>query len=170
MIHEILPLIAAELSDFLDSRFDTSEDPVTLSNLVNQDGTVAVKGENKIVVSVVNIERDGSNLMAGGGFTRGDMPVHVNLYVMFSAYFNDYFEALKFISGVIGFFQGSPSFTYLGTTVKAELHNIDFRELGNLWTALGAKSLPFVIYKIRTLDMDEDNIRDVIPPVSGVSF
>ena len=170
MIHEILPMIAAELSEFLDSRFDTSEDPVTLSNLVNQDGTVAVKGENKIVVSLVNIERDGSNQLAGGGFTRGDMPVHVNLYVMFSAYFNDYFEALKFISGVIGFFQGSPTFTYFDTTVKVELHNIDFRELGNLWTALGSKSLPFVIYKVRTLNMDEDNIRDVIPPVSGVSF
>ncbi len=170
MIHEFIPIIAGELSDFLDSRFDTSEEPVTLSGIVNQDGTVAINGENKIVCTLVNIERDGSNQMAGGGFSRGDLPVHINLYVLFSAFFTDYAEGLKFISGVIGFFQANPTFTYDGNTVKVELHNIDFRELGNLWTAVGAKVLPSVLYKIRTLNMDEDNIRDEIPAISGITI
>jgi len=170
MIHEFVPLIASELSDFLDGRFDTSEDPVILSNIVQQDGSVAIKGENKVIVTLVNIERDGTNQGHGGGFSRGDLPVHINLYVLFSAYFNDYIEALKFTSGVIGFFQANPTFTYMGNTVKVELHNVDFRELGNLWTAVGAKCLPSALYKIRTLNMDEDNIRDTIPPVSGISM
>lgn len=170
MIHEFVPIIASELSDFLDSRFDTSEDPVALSNIVDQDGSVAIKGENKVIVTLVNIERDGSNQMQGGGYHRGDLPVHVNLYVLFSAYFNDYIESLKFISGVIGFFQANPTFTYMGNTVKVEMHNIDFRELGNLWTAVGAKCLPSVLYRIRTLNMDEDNIRDQIPPVAGITM
>ena len=38
MIHEVIPIIADELNDYLDSKFDTSEDPVILSNILNQDG------------------------------------------------------------------------------------------------------------------------------------
>ncbi len=167
MIHELIPMVAAELNDYLDSKFDTSEDPVLMSNLVNQDGTLAINEENKIVVSLVNVERDGSNQMAGGGFARGDMPIHINLYVMFSAYFTNYAESLKFLSGVIGFFQSNPNFIVDGNTVKAELYNPDFKEISNLWTAIGAKYLPACIFKFRTLNMDDDQINDEIPPIGG---
>jgi len=169
MIHEFIPIIASELRDFLDSRFDAPDDVVKLSNIVNQDGSLAIMEENKVIVSLINIERDGTNQMGGGGMFRGELPVHINLYVLFSAYFTDYAESLKFISGVVGFFQGTPTFTHGGNTVKIELHNIDFRELSNLWAALGAKYIPSVVYKIRTLNMDEDHISDEIPPIAGLT-
>jgi hypothetical protein len=167
MIHEVIPIIADELNDYLDSKFDTSEDPVILSNILNQDGTIAVREENKIIVSLVNIERDGSNLMGSGGLAAGDLPIHVNLYVMFSAYFTNYFESLKFLSGVIGFFQANPSFIIDGSNILAEFHNVDFREMSNIWAGMGAKYLPCVLFRFRTLNMDDDRINDEIPPVSG---
>ena len=170
MIHEFVPLIAADLRDFLDSRFDTVDDVVKLSNIVNQDGNLAIKEENKVIITLVNIERDGSHQWQGGGSVRGEMPVHINLYILFSAYFADYAEALKHISGVIGFFQANPNYTHESNTVKIELHNIDFRELGNMWSGIGAKYIPSVLYKIRTLNMDEDRIRDEIPPITGITY
>ncbi|MGK0363300.1 MAG: hypothetical protein ACI85O_000345 [Saprospiraceae bacterium] len=167
MIHDIIPLIAADLNDFLESRFDTDEDPVIMSNLVNQDGTLSIMEENKVIITLVNVERDGTNQAFGGGFARGDMPVHINLYVLFSAYFSNYAESLKFLSGVIAYFQANPNYMLDGNTIKIELYNPDFREISNLWTAIGAKYLPSAIYKIRTLNMDEDNINDEIPPIGG---
>ena len=167
MIHDIIPLIAADLNDFLESRFDTDDDPVIMSNLVNQDGTLSIMEENKVIITLVNIERDGTNQAFGGGLSRGDMPVHINLYVLFSAYFTNYAESLKFLSGVIAFFQSNPNYMLDGNIVKIELYNPDIKEISTLWTALGAKYLPSVIYKFRTLNMDEDNINDEVPAIGG---
>ncbi|MEL7117996.1 MAG: DUF4255 domain-containing protein [Bacteroidota bacterium] len=169
MIHEFIPLIALELREYLDMKFDAPDEVVILSNLVEQDGSIAIREENKVVVSLINVERDGTNQMAGGGLSRGDIPVHVNVYVLFSAYFTNYAEALKFLSGVIGFFQANPTFTIFGDTVRVEMFNLDFKEISNLWAALGAKYIPSVIYRLRTLNMDEGKIRDVLPPISGLT-
>lgn len=169
MIHEVVPLIASELRDYLVSKFDASGDVVKMSTLANQDGSTALKEENVVVVTLVNVERDGSNMLAGGS-GKGNMPVYVNLYVMFSTYFTDYVESLKFLSGVIGYFQANPNYLHMGNSLKIELFNIDFRELSNLWMAVGGKYLPSVVYRIRTLDMDEDLISDEIPPVAGMTF
>lgn len=167
MIHEVLPIIADELNDYLEAKFDTSEDPVILSNLLAQDGSIAIREENKIAVSLINVERDGSNPYGSGGPGIGDMPIHVNLYVLFSAYFTNYFESIKFLSGVIGFFQANPSFVIDSDTILAELHNVDFREMSNIWAGLGAKYMPSVLFRFRTISMSDDRINDEVPPVSG---
>lgn len=169
MIHDVIPIIAGELKDYLETKFATYDDVVTISNLVNQDGTIAIREDNKVVVTLVSLERDGSNLNFGGGSIRTDMPLHVNLYLLFSSYFIDYAESLKFLSGVIGFFQGNPQFVIDGNTIKAELFHIDFRELSNLWTCLGAKIMPHVLFKFRTLDMDEGRIREEVPAITGIT-
>ena len=58
---------------------------------------------------MINIERDGSRQMYHPG---KNPPVAINLYVIFYTYFapNNYLEGLKFISGVISFFQSRSSF------------------------------------------------------------
>jgi hypothetical protein len=54
-----------------------------------------------------------------------------------------------------------------GNNVLAEMHNIDFRDMSNIWTGFGAKYLPCVLFRFRTLNMDDDRINDEVPPVSG---
>ncbi|MGB1216690.1 MAG: DUF4255 domain-containing protein [Saprospiraceae bacterium] len=164
MIHEVIPIIADELNDFLNSRFGTAEEPVIISSILNQDGSMAILDDNKVIVSLINIERDGTNQLARSG---GDLPVNINLYVLFASYFNNYGEALKFLSGVIGFFQANPNFMIEGNMIRVELYNPDFKEIGNLWSAIGAKYLPSVVYKFRTISIDEGNISDDIPAVAS---
>jgi hypothetical protein len=113
MIHNLLPTVAAELNDYFKSKYDLDEDRVVISNLMNQDGSVAVEGANKVVCYLANIEEEttlkatkGTAVFSGGfGSSGGD--IHVNLTVMFSSFFTgkNYVEALKFLSGVIYFFQ-----------------------------------------------------------------
>ena len=45
MIHEIIPIITDELNTFLESHFSLSENAVVLSNILNQDGSVAIKDD-----------------------------------------------------------------------------------------------------------------------------
>lgn len=183
MIHQVVPAIVGELSEFLESRFGISEDQIYIGNVLNQDGTVAVEG-NKLVVSMINIERDGSKGV-GESFHSSTPPVHINLYLVFAANYNssninnrDYLEALKMISGVIGFFQGKNSFDHHNTPdfpdgankLVLAIENIEFRELVNLWSLFGAKYIPSVIYRIRSLNMDEDLITDEIPPIAGITI
>jgi len=168
MIHEIIPIITDELNTFLESHFSLSENAVVLSNILNQDGSVAIKDENKVIATLINVERDGSNQYQGAGFARTDLPIHVNLYLLFSCYFVNYSESLKFLSGIIAFFQTTPNYVYDGNTIKIEFYNIDIKELNTLWTGIGAKYMPSVIYKFRTIGIDEERLRDEIPPVSTV--
>lgn len=182
MIHQVLPTIVGELSEYLQSRFGIGDDQIVLGNVVNQDGSLAIDG-NKLVVSLINIERDGSKgSMNPIGNHRP--PVYINVYVIFSAVFSssninnaDYLESLKIISGVISFFQGNPSFDAHNTPdwpddahkVHVEIENVEFRELVNLWSLTGAKYTPSIVYRIRSLNMDMDSVTDEIPPIAGIT-
>ena len=184
MIHQVLPAVIGELSEFLQSRLGISEDQIVLGSVVNQDGSVAVEG-NKLVVSLINIARDGSKGSPSLAFGNPNPPVYINLYVMFAATYassninnRDYIEALKMISGVIGFFQGRNSFDHHNTAdfpddatkVTMEIEDIEFRELVNLWSQTGAKYVPSIVYRLRSLNMDEDLITDEVPPISGITI
>lgn len=183
MIHQVLPAIVGELSEFLQSRLGISEDQIVLGSVVNQDGSVAVEG-NKLVVSLINIDRDGSKSFSNN-LSNSNPPVYINLYLLFAATYSssninnrDYIEALKMISGVIGFFQGrnvfdhhmTPDWPSDANKVVMEIEDIEFRELVNMWSQTGAKYVPSVVYKLRSLNMDEDLITDDIPPVSGITL
>lgn len=183
MIHQVLPAIVNELIDYLESKFGINDDQVVLGNIINQDGSLAVDG-NKLVVSLINIARDGAkgNVRTVGG--TDTPPVYINLYVMFSAVYNqsninsqDYLEALKLISGVISFFQANnyfdahncSDFPAEAIKVHLEIENVEFRELVNLWSLSGAKYVPSILYRLRSLNMEEELVTDEIPPISGIN-
>lgn len=177
MIHEVIPVLVEELREFLESRINASAEQVVLGNIMNQDGSVAINGEDRLIVSLINVERDGSHQGKSGTiFNGGPPPVHINVYILFAAYFRNtnYVEALKFLSGVIGFFQGKSIFDHHNTPemsgnaspVRVEIVNVDWRELSNLWAALGAKYVPSVLYRIRSLEMNDGRIVDEVPAVN----
>ncbi len=183
MIHQVLPAIVRELTEFLEAKFGISDDQVMLGNVVNQDGSLAIDG-NKLVVSLINISRDGS-LGSTRSIGGNDNPsVFVNLYVIFAAVYNqsnissqDYLESLKMISGVISFFQSrtsfdahnTPDFPSDGQKVICEIENIEFRELVNLWSLSGAKYVPSIVYRFRSLNMEEGLLTDAMPHIGHMS-
>ena len=94
MIHNLLPTIGAELNEYFKSKFEIEEDRVIVSNLINQDGSIAVEGNNKVVFHLVNIEEEttlkssSGTSSFGGGFGASGGNINVNLTVMFSAFFS----------------------------------------------------------------------------------
>lgn len=185
MLHSLLPIVGEELNDFLMSRYKTNEDRVIISNLINQDGALNSDGVNKVVCSLVNIEEETTlkssygTSSSAGGFVAGAGSIHMNLTVMFSSMFQgkNYADALKYLSGVIYFFQSKPVFTSSNTPglsaniekIVFDIVNISYHDMNAIFSMMGAKYMPSVVYKVRMLTFSTDDIDDVIPGISGVT-
>jgi len=166
--------------------FGLNEDVVVVSNILEQDGTVATHVNNKIVVSLVNIEKESVPLNNVGHApatairrTVSNPPIYVNLYLMFASYFSggNYQEGLKFISNTIHYLQGqsvfdqhnSPELDRNISKLVMDIHNLDITDLSNLWGVLSGKYLPSVLYKVRMVTVDVGAVKDQIPSVTKPS-
>ncbi|MDB4533895.1 DUF4255 domain-containing protein [Vicingaceae bacterium] len=167
MISSAVGSIVDELNEFIKTRFRLDEDRVILSNLVNADGSSAIKEDNKIVVSIVNIQEERLATPQGhGAISIGSkQPIYLNLFLLFSTHFNEKLnqESLRFISAVIGFFQSRRVFTpgdtpSLDASIEKlvmEIYNLDFKDQSSIYSTLGAKYTPSIIYKMRMVAIDE---------------
>ncbi|MCP4442091.1 MAG: DUF4255 domain-containing protein [Aureispira sp.] len=174
MIHDVINILAGELNRFLQSKHNIMEEKVVLSSLVNSDGTIAIQETDKIILTLANIEVDKTQSNTAsykqssrGTFSKVMPPVNVNISILFSAYFTseNYLEGLKFISSTIAFFQSrsgifdaqnTPALAGVISGLNAELISLDYRDASNLWGLLGAKYLPSVMYKIKTLPIKHE--------------
>jgi len=184
MIDKTLQFLVAELNDFLGHRFPRNEQHVILSAMCNPDGSVPQRIENKIVLSLVNLERESAAPSAGvavraeGGYLRIGPALHLNLYVLVAASFgSNYAQALNLLSHALGYFQGKPSFTAQNSValprevekLNLELVAMSLAEMNNLWAILGAKYMPSAIYKVRMLSVQESWMQEPVPAISGAS-
>jgi hypothetical protein len=173
MINEALEFISSELNNYFKSTFEITEDKAIVSNLVDPNGSVPVSVNDKLVICLVNIEQETS--IANLGFTHNtgvsyqvrNQPLNLNLYVLFAANFNNYNESLKFVSSTVSFFQANyvflkknyPSMADNTDKLVFELLKTDYQNINYLWGSLGAKYMPSMIYKMRMLTVDENNVR-----------
>lgn len=183
MIDLALGVIVAQLNQALRRAFAIREDMAVLANILEQDGRVGPQVENKLVVSLVNIEREsvaqrdarpGRNPMARALVS--PEPVHLNLSVMFAANFSgsNYTEALKMISGTIGFFQSRPVLDHRNTPeldrrierLALDIANLSLSDLSNLWSILSGKYVPSIMYRVRMVSVDLGQISGQTTPVT----
>jgi hypothetical protein len=179
--------IATNVNQHLMRTFGLNEDVVVVSNILEQDGTVATHINNKIVVSLVNIEKENAPLnqprVAAASAVRttvSNPPVYVNLYLMFASYFSgsNYQEGLKFISNTISYLQGQNTFDQHNSPgldrninkLVMDIHNLDMTDLSNLWGILSGKYLPSVLYKVRMVTVDANAVKDQTAVVSNVKL
>ncbi len=183
MIYAAVSQVASELNQYLKRTFDRSEDMVVMSNLVEQDGTVAAHIENKIVVFLTNIEKEKlpnvfpqTRPVTGERSMLGSAPLHLNLSIMFAAYFagSNYPEALKSISTTVRFFQMNPLFDHQNTPdldrdierLSLEIENLDIQQLSNLWGILSTRYLPSIMYKVRMVTIDANAVKAEVPNIT----
>ncbi len=179
MIYEALALVTQQLNTYFRNRFSQVEDRVVLSNLVEPDGSSAIKEENKVVVTLVNIQKE---TISGNRSSNGasmNKPIALNLHVLFSAWFTgaNYPESLKFLGAVIAYFQANNHLTASSVPdmpegmdkLTFEIVTMDFQEVSHVWGMLGAKHLPSVMYKFRLVLIDEATIKGEFSDVRGAA-
>ncbi|MDT8998196.1 DUF4255 domain-containing protein [Paucibacter sp. APW11] len=178
MIDAALTQIAGQLNQHLRQRFQVSEDLAVLSNLHEQNGTAVPIVANKLVIFLAGVERDtmahrsnsSSNTATrvGSAQLRQQEPVFLNLLMMCAANFSgtNYPEALKFLSGAIGFFQATPVIDHHNAPTLdrrlerliLNIENLSSSEMHSLWGIHSGRYLPSVLYRVRMVSVDSEQI------------
>ena len=187
MIDKALIFIRDVLNQELKLSLELEDEPVVVSSLINPDGSPAASAENKIVISIINLEhetavksrQDYYREASDTGFGQVRPPVYLNVYLLISANYDsgNYLEANKRLSKVISTFQGHSYYTKQAypsmqkplEKLTFELYNLPINELSHIWSGIGAKYVPSVIYKVRMLNLQEDRIDKEIPGITGLS-
>ncbi len=176
MIETVFESMVDRLSTYFSNRYTTGDDFVIISNLANQDGSSAVTESDKVILTLANIQEESINNRPIG-MNLLESPVNINIHVLVSTYFieDNYQDSLKYLSGVISFFQANRVFNHSNTPgldpeidkVSFDIANMDIQGLSNLWGIIGGKYLPSVLYKVRMVPISEGNLTGDIPPFSG---
>lgn len=175
MLYDSFCVVKDNLNTYLRQKYQLDEDIVVISNLVDLDGSIAINASNKIVISLVNLEKE-STLIKGKSykqqtnelFSVQNPPLFLNIYFVISANFSNtnYEEALKFLSSVLMYFQKTPVFNHnnmsnFPETIEKlifEIVDMDFQELSHLWGIVTGKYIPSIVYKMRMVTVDSGDI------------
>lgn len=150
MIRKILTCYAARLEEYLGRTHRKPEGLATVGMI----GSSAKERPNKMVVSLLNVEREPVN----GGYIGLRPPLQLNLYVILAAVFDEqrYAESLSLLSDTLGFIQSTPRFEVDGRDYTIEMVNSSMQELSHIWPLLGGQYYPSVVCKIRRLTIDKE--------------
>lgn len=161
MTYNILQFISDSLNDYFIVKFSLNENRIIVNRIVNADGSIVKENENKIVLTLINIEEEVAFQRFNPVVKRpGEMLRHMySMDILVTANCNDYSESLRLLDAVIHFFNENHVLNNAsGTGLNAELtriavepFKIDFDQLCNLWASIGASHQPFIIYKIRLM-------------------
>jgi len=182
MLNQVLTSIGDLLNQHLVNKFHLEEKVVLLNFLVDQDGSVPQKNQNKIVLTLINLDLErnspyyeGVHKFGTNKSSRTYQNARFNLSLLATASFDDYSESLKFLDAVIAFFQNNQTldYTLLGVSssfksLTFDIANIGFQDTHNLWSAMGAKYLPSLIYLVRTIEISADDIQEVRTNISDI--
>ena len=139
---------------------------------------VATELENRIVLTLVNLEeertlKNGRSSFAGvapSDIAYRNRPIHLNLFVLFTANYRNYGTALRRLSQVLAFFQGKQKFTLANSpgalpqpplaefSLTMDLLSPTFEQVNHLWGFLGAKQGASVLYRGRLVTISDDRV------------
>ena len=183
MIEKALQFTNDVLSQFLRNKFGLEERNVLMNNLVEADGTIPKVNQNKLIISLINIVQEtnkqyynSGRQINDGNYTEIQPTERYNLDILMAANFDDYKESLKFLNAGIQFFQSNPSldvkkysnFPTALNKLEYEIEKINYHQMHSLWTAMGAKYQPSVIYKMRLVSVQSDETSGFVSAVNQV--
>lgn len=174
MIYSAVSTISSVVNDYLRNRFSTIEDKLIVSNLVNPDGSVAVTEPDKIILSLVNLQQE---TVSHRGRGSSNQSINLNVFLLFSASFEEanYLEGLRYLSGIISFFQANKVLNHSNTPdmdpdidkLSFEIVNQDLQNQSHLWGTMGAKYMPSILYKTRMISFNDSFLNNLDTPFTG---
>jgi hypothetical protein len=183
VIADAMSLLLVQLNNYIVQADGTPGAPAQAvwGNIAQLDRTdVGTALDSHIVLTLVNTEEErtlkngptsfpiGPNLVG-----HGNRPVYLNLFLLFTANYNNYETALRRLTQVMTFFQGKQKFTYAnspgsGTPILAlsdfsltlDLLSLSLEEVNHLWGFLGTKQSPSVVYRGRLVIINDNRVLD----------
>nr|WP_321236118.1 DUF4255 domain-containing protein [uncultured Psychroserpens sp.] len=180
MIHDVFQFVTSTLNQYLKQAFSTDTEFVISNTIVGQDGSIPKQNQNKVILSLINIEQETTrpymNISRHAAGNQND-PNVVERYaidLLVTSNFDDYNETLKFLNKTISFFQDNllfsqneyPNMPNEIVKLEFQFEVVSYEQMHNLWTAMGAKYQPSILYKMRIITTDV-NIGSVRPNISN---
>lgn len=181
MIHSALQFVVDIMNQYFQNKMGLDGSYVVLDKLVNPDGSAIASNNNKLILSLVNLERE----TAQPFYNRTQQPalqaqpninpdVRLNLDLLIASNFESYRETLTFLNQAISFFQSnnvldssvSANFPADLSKLEFEMERISYQQMHSLWTSMGVKYLPSVMYKMRMLTIQGNESKGFVHPVS----
>lgn len=184
MIERTIGFLAKQLDVYLSARLP-GERHVVLAAPAAADAAAAAETARKVLVSLVNIERETAAANSsqrvhqdGSAAVRVAPPLNLNLTLLICANYEDnYPDSLKMLSLVVRFFQAHPLFTPQAapdlpeplTRLAIEWCDMDLQAMNNLWSVMGGRQLPSVLYKVRMLIVEDAWLGDDLPVITATN-
>jgi hypothetical protein len=185
MIDQTLSFLTGELNAYLRARFTAPGDLAALASVVREPGATADETTNKLLITLVNIEKEGTAnntskryRTEGGDTRRVPQPLNLNLVFLLSSHFPESYDTgLKVLSAGIGFFQANPLHTPQSSPempdgierLSVEWRDLDLQSIHNLWTVLGGRYQPSAVYKARMLIVEDGFVGTDVSIITGTS-
>ncbi len=174
MIEKAIQFTGKTLNQYVKKKFGLDEDVVVANSIIDQNGAVPQKNKNKVVISLIHVEQENvkqfynqNQKLSDGNYVRKPQSHRYNLFVLITPNFDDYSETLKFLDASIQFFQINEMVDATKSAeIPPEISKLEYEfqkgenymQMQNLWTALGAKYQPSVIYKLRLVTIAADEV------------
>ncbi|MEM7035350.1 MAG: DUF4255 domain-containing protein [Bacteroidota bacterium] len=171
MLYQAVHYIANDLNTFIVNREQGgTASRVRIGHLANPDGSTPEYSDN-VILSVAHIAEErirqapkNYRTAENGRFEFVNPPVHLNFYLLCTAWFTEHTESLKYVSQVIAFFQHKPVFNHQNSPgldpniveLCLKIENMNMHDHQNLWGLMGPKYLPSVYYKIQMVSISEN--------------
>lgn len=183
MINDLILFIRNELDSFISNKIGTTGKFVLFTNLNN----VIEKGAEssvKIIISIVNIEEE-KILKSPDNYVRKNNeinyrkpPVWLNIICLFTCYTKstDDYTGIDMLENVVQYFQSKPRLNKSNAIVpdnypdgieelNTEFISLNYEQTNYLWGLFGGKYHPSVIYKFKTIPVDNADITPGGPPI-----
>jgi hypothetical protein len=178
MIDNALTLLRDELEAYV------SPDKVVIGNIAHWETENSENLKESLVLTLVNVEeestlknRSNQRRNPNGTISYEQPPIFINLFLLISANFSGprgYLKSVGLLSRVLQFFQdrvvftlaNSPNSTLVITDADElaalkdmklliEFYTLNFEQINHLWGSLGGKQMPFAMYKVRLVKLQE---------------
>ncbi len=178
MINESLKFLAEEVNRYLNLKMPNptlTAPRLVVSNIAfasDTNTTIEPRLDDKAVLTLVNVEED-KVAKQQEHYSKTDSstvyknpPLYLNFYILFAMNRTGYSDSLRFLGHIIQFFQHQFVFTPIShpgldgkiQRLVVDLHNMSFEQTNHLWSVLGGKYYPSVMYKVRQVTINEDAV------------
>lgn len=183
MLQQLINFLKDDLNTFITNKLGVDNKFVLFTNLNN---VLAKEDVNldKIIISIVNIEED-KMLKTPDNYSRVDNeifyrkpPVWLNLICLFTFYTKstDDMAGIDLLENIVQYFQSRPRVDQASAVVpenfpsgieeiRAEFVSLNYEQTNYLWGLFGGKYHPSVIYKLKTIPVDNLDITPGGPPI-----
>ena len=189
MFGTALSFITKELNSYIvrRQRLPASSERVILTNLVEMNGSVSIRGNNLLTSTLVNIEQEkvanypnGQVFPRSPGGIKSSPPLTLNLFILFGAYFEakNLKDGLDQLTWIVQYLQAKSIWDRSNTPGLPEgmdrlvfdFESLDFHAKSHMWGVIGAKQIPSVLYKTRMILVTDPSILEITSRIEEIDI